>query len=371
MTARAIAVFPALLGLWAASLIGQDSAAARPRARGGAAPKRTAEAIREAQQHYERLELERAIPILRNLVSPSWGADMTIPQRVESYKYLGAALVLVRDRDAAVASFQSALQLDPFTDLDPAKYTPAQVEAFAAARRATFVIGVRPVAAQRVDPRTQRVVFSVAATQATAIDIHVQRIAGNGDSTSADTVAASVFQGTIEGLREIFWDGLVSGGRIASPGRYLLLVGGTSRVLSRSDTQRVYFDLRRETEALEDTLPDLTGLLPESTQPHKGTGELLKGVAVGSVALAIAGPLSSSALGENKTGAAVVTGVALVTGIAAFIAARHQQPLSENIAKNAQRRAQRDTENIAIRQRNAARIAATALVVTPAAGVGQ
>src|SRR5213593_2523934 len=54
----------------------------------------TAELLQQARQLYERLEIERALTILRQVVSPGWPLEVTNAQRVEAYKYLGAALVL-------------------------------------------------------------------------------------------------------------------------------------------------------------------------------------------------------------------------------------------------------------------------------------
>ena len=103
----------------------------------------TAELLRQSRELYERLEIERALPILRRVISPDWPFEVTDAQRVEAYKYLGAALSLAGKRDSAVLYFRAALERDAFTDLDPAQFTPNQVAAFAAARRLTFAVGVR------------------------------------------------------------------------------------------------------------------------------------------------------------------------------------------------------------------------------------
>lgn len=334
----------------------------------------TAAALQEAHVLYERLEVERALLLLRQVVSPAWTAEVSPAQRVEAYTYLGAALALAGRRDSAVAGFRTALELDPFTDLNPTLFTPSQLDAFAAARRAVFAIGVRPVASQRVDPRTQRVFFIAATTHATTLEVAVRRLGApdHGDSV-ADTTAARaiVYQGSVEGVRQFSWDGLLADGRLAPTGRYELTVDGTSELLARADTARVFFDLRQVTTGLEDTLPDLTDLLPTSRPGQAGTGELVKGLAVAVAAVAIGGRLGNHDLGNGlKSGATIVAGTATVTGLVSFLRARRHRTLPENVAQNERRLAERRDANAAIRDRNTQRLAATVIVVAPAAGVG-
>jgi len=333
----------------------------------------TADSLHQAHVLYERLELERAIPLLKQIVSPSWSGEITPAERVEAYTYLGAALALAGRRDSAIASFRSALELDPFTDLNPTIFTPSQLDAFAAARRAVFAIGVRPVASQRIDPRTQRVLFIAATTQATTLAVEVRRLSADHGDSVTDSVGnrGVVFQGVVEGMRQIPWDGLLADGRLAPPGRYELVVAGASQLLARADTTRVFFDLRQVTAGLEDTLPDLTDLLPTSRPGQVGTGEVMKGLAVATATLAIAGRLANHDLGNGlRSGATIVAGTAAVTGIVSFLRARRHRTLPENVAENERRLAERGDANAAIRERNTQRLAATVIVVAPAAGVG-
>jgi hypothetical protein len=86
----------------------------------------------------------------------------------------------------------------------------------------------------------------------------------------------------------------------------------------------------------------------------------------------ISGVLANDQLdGSLRGGAAVIAGAAVVTGVVAFAVRRHHAAMPENITANQQRRADRAAQNEAIRGRNATKIAATVLVVTPAAGVGR
>ena len=324
----------------------------------------TAELLGQAHEFYERLEVERALPLLRQIVSPNWPFEVTREQRVEAYKYLGACLTLAGKRDSAVLYFRAAIERDPFTELDPNLFTPAQLATFGEAQRRTFAVAVRPVASARVDPRTARVTFTVVATHAALVDVKLSAV-GTGPRQS-------LFQGTMDGVREITWDGLFSDRRLAPQGRYALAVAGRSRLTGTSDSARVYFDLRQEVAPLEDTLPalDRGALLPERISPEAARRDVAKGLGVAGAALVIAGAANGDLGGGERGGAVVVAATAAVTGVVAFLVGRRHGAIPQNIVANARRRAERDSANASVRGRNAGRIAATVLLVSPAAGEG-
>jgi len=325
----------------------------------------TAAMLQRARSYYEGLDLERALPLLRQLVSPQWSFGVTTAQRVEAYTYLAAALVLVGERDSAVTYFAAALARDPFTDLDPLEFTPAQTAAFAAARPRVFAVGARPVAATRADVRTERVRFTVATTHRAALQVFLHLVEAG--------TPFSVFQGESEGAREIAWDGLGPDGRLAAPGRYMLSVVGRSRLSARSDSTRVFFLVAHEATTLEDTLPDLgrTVLLPERAGAAGATRELAKGGLVAAGALLVSDLILNRQLGGGERGGAqVVAGVAVVAGMVGFLTLNRRHDIPANIQANLQREAERRMTNQAIRQRNADRLAQAVLIITPAAGVG-
>lgn len=324
----------------------------------------TAELLGQAHEFYERLEVERALPLLRQIVSPNWPFEVTREQRVEAYKYLGACLTLAGKRDSAVLFFRAAIERDPFTELDPNLFTPAQLATFGEAQRRTFAVAVRPVASARVDPRTARVTFTVVATHAALVDVKLSAV-GTGPRLS-------LFQGTMDGVREITWDGLFADRRLAPQGRYALAVAGRSRLTGTSDSVRVYFDLRHEVAPLEDTLPalDRGALLPERISPDAARRDVAKGLGVAGAALVIAGAANGDLGGGERGGAVVVAATAAVTGVVAFLVGRRHGAIPQNIVANARRRAERDSANASVRGRNAGRIAATVLLVSPAAGEG-
>ena len=338
--------------VWLAALL----AAVAP----AAAQTTTAEQLQRAQALYDELELERAARLLRAVISPQWAAPVQPAQRVAALKLLGATLVLVGQADSAVTHFRNALQLDPFTDLEPDEYTPAQVGAFARARRRVFAVATRPVTEARIDPRLERIRVAFATTHAAAVRAELR---------SGDSVVV-VFESATEGTSEIVWDGLTRG-RLAPPGRYEMRVRATSRVITATDSASAYFDLRAETAPLEDTLPELLpgDLLPERTPATAGVGELGKGLAIAGGVILIAGPLTSATLGsDDGAKAAIVASAGVLAGIVAFIGARKQRDIPANVTLNRTRLDERRAANQAIHERNAARVAQTVFIITPAAG---
>jgi len=325
----------------------------------------TADLLRQAQQLYERLEIERALPLLRQVVSPSWSHEVTKEQRVQVYTYLAASLALVGARDSALLYFHAAIERDPFTDLDAQRFTPAQLALFHQARRLAFGVAVRPVAAARIDPRTERVTFAVVTTHAASLRVELRPVDGQAGTL--------LFHGVNDGVREVPWDGLLPDGQLAAPGRYQLAVLGRSQLLDRSDSARVYFTLARETPPLEDSVPELrlADLLPERLQPSAGRHDLLKGLGIATGALALSSIAVNGDLPHGgRVLAIAVAGAGAFAGVTAFLSARQARDIPANIEENSRRRAARAAANAGVARRNAEKIAQTVLVIAPAAGTG-
>lgn len=317
--------------------------------------------LAQAKTLYERLEVERALPLLRELLSSARALEVTRAQRVEALKYLGAAHAVMGQRDSAVSQFRAALDWDPFTDLEPTRFTPGQIAIFAEARRQTFALGVRLVVAMRLDPRSEVLPFSIVTTHRARLRAELARL--------GDSAGVVLWDDASEGFRELRWGGVYLAGRLAPPGRYRLSVIGHSTLLDRGDSATVYFDLARDGPALEDTLPDLDSLdlLPEMATPAVRRGDLLRSLAAAAGVLIIAGGLADNRLGGGDTEASIVAGAAVLTGVTAFVLRRDGR-ITRNVQANREREEQRRAANEAIRTRNLERIARTALVVAPAVG---
>ena len=340
-------------------------------ARIAAAQTNTAGELQRAIRLYENNDVEQALVILNQIISPQSPFVVNNEQRVTAYRYLGASLALQRGqakRDSAVQYFRAALERDPFTDLDPQSFSPTQLSAFGAARAATFAVGLKPVGVDTLDPRRQRVRFRALSTHSALLRIEIRQGAAS---------RRLLYQGENEGVHEVEWDGLGDDGRLLPPGRYELRVTGESRLITvpqpLRDSTRVYFDLAWDHAELEDTLAPLAraDLLPEQYPTSAASSDLLRGAAVAAGALVLQSFVSSSSLGANKTAAGAVAFVGLTAGVTAFFYRQSHRAIPPNIAENARRQNARAQTNAAIRDRNDAKLRETRLVLSPAAGAAQ
>lgn len=325
----------------------------------------TAELLDRAARYHADLDVERELALLRRVISPSSPFVVTREQRVQAYKYLGAALVVQGHADSGVTYFRAAIERDPFVDLETSRFTPAELAAFAEARRLTFGLGVRPILPDTMDPRTERLGFTVLSTHPAVLLVEL-RPAGTA-------TGLRLYSGDNEGPREVQWDGLLADGRLAPSGRYELLVAGQSRVTQGTDSIRIYFSLEQEHAPLEDTLAALRPdeLLPEQQPPGRARGELFKGFGVAAAALLIPRVFANGQLqGGGRTLAAGVAGAAVTTGVIGFAYRRRHREIPANVAANEHRRAERATANAAVVLRNRQRLAEARLIIAPAAGVG-
>ena len=324
----------------------------------------TAERLAAAVRLYEDLQVERAVVMLRQVISPSSPYEVSREQRVQAYKYLGAALALLGQRDSAVVYLRAAVERDPFVDMDAQSFSPGEREALAVARSMTFAVAARPVAPAAMDPRTERLTFTALSTH--GADLHVAiRPAGNGAAGSA-----TLLDGESDGMRELAWSGVVDDGRLVPPGRYELFVRGRSRQTTQVDSARVWFDVRHDRPTLEDTLPALgpADLLPERHSPAVARKDLLRGVGVAAAALVTQSLVSDRRLGSSGSHASGVAIVGIGAGVVSYIARQRRSDIPANVVANRQRQAERAKRNAEIAARNAERLAQTRLVVAPAAG---
>ena len=330
-----------------------------------AAQSNTAEMLQRARRLYEDVEVEQALVILRQVISPASPYVVSAEQRVDAYKYLGASLALQQGqakRDSAVTYFRAALERDPFVDLEPQSFSPGQLSAFADARSRTFAAAVRPVRTDTVVPGSGQVTIRALTTHAALLRVELRSVTG---------VGRVLYDGENDGLREVQWDGLLGEGSLAPAGRYQLDVIGRSRLVQLADTASLYLDVTHLHPPLEDTLPDLGpgDLLPEQYPLSVATGDLLKGLGVAAGALLIQTALSSGDLGGgNVLLSGAVAGAGAITGVVSFSLRQRNRSIPANIAENAQRRAAREAENAGVRGRNAEKLRQTRLLIAPATG---
>jgi hypothetical protein len=319
------------------------------------------EQLRQAIRRFENLETEQARVLFQQVISPSSPFPVSEAQRVTAYKYLGATLASLGQRDSAVTFFVAAIQRDPLVDLDPRSFGEQERTVFAEAKRRVFRVGVRPVPRDTLDPRSERLNLTIATTHLGQVHVEL---------ASTDTDARIVlFDGDVDGARDIPFNGLVPGeGGFVPTGIYELVVVGQSRSLSSGrDSTGSLIEIQHQVAPLEDTLATLAAgqLLPERFPPSAATRSLLvgAGVAVGAI---LAGQIvADSKLGAPGIHATGITVAGLGAGLYAYLYRRQHPEIPANVAENQRRQAARTQRNQAITQRNRERIAATKIVVRP------
>jgi hypothetical protein len=325
-----------------------------------AAQRAPSEVLSRAVILYEELQLERAVTLLREVMSPS-NTAATYEHRTQAMKYLGAAFALLGRRDSAITYFQRTLERDPFTDLDPAVFTAQERQLFAVARRRTFAVGAKVLVDSGFAPGLGRVPLRFVTTRHARMEAIVRDARG-------DEVIAS-FRWAGEGASESPWDGHGPNGTRLPPGRYQLEVVAGSTIDSSSDTVSLRFDVRYDQPPLEDTLAfDASSLLPERKPRAVARTHLAAGVAAAAFAIAVPSLIGHGELGGTRKHAAVMASVTASGGITAFVLLRRGSAIPANVLENARRREEHVRRNREIRERNAARIAEARMIIMPASG---
>ncbi|MDQ6886885.1 MAG: hypothetical protein M3068_06275 [Gemmatimonadota bacterium] len=320
------------------------------------------ETLQRAVILYEELQLERAVVLLRQVISPSAAGRVSAEQRTQSHKYLGAAFALLRQRDSAIVHFETAVQADPFVDLDERSFTAVERQLFLESRRRTFALGVRPAPDTVIAPGTERIRWTIVTTQPATVQASLRPMDGRGDATLATLLSSA--NGV--GVAEIAWDGLSSRGEIAPEGRFQIrFVARRDGIAATTDTVTLALDLRYRHQALEDVLPELRPeeLLEERRAPSASRLQLAKGLGLAGAALAIPTFVGNGGLGSPGSQRTVMAGSAAAAGLTGFALWRRTPVITLNVAANERRRSDRALHNAEVRRRNAERLASARLVV--------
>ena len=319
----------------------------------------TAESLAQATKLYEDLQVERALVLLRQVISPSSPFEVSHEQRVQAYTYLGASLAILGMRDSSIAYFRAALERDPFTDLDPSRFTERERSAFGEARHRTLAVGARPLTPRRLDPRTDAIAMAIVSTHTAAV--HAEIVA------AGDTSGVPVFDRESEGIREVSWNVRLADGRIAPAGRYWLVVRARDS-FGVTDSSSVGFELAWDVPPLEDSLPALgaSDLLPERWPRSSAARQLAKGAifALGGAAISSLGRKSLA----GSSGRPLTSGIAIAGIVAGAVGAVDRWRHPVNVAAVEQNQHRRDAlaaRNAAIAARNAARLAELRVIVIP------
>ena len=283
---------------------------------------------------------------------------VTHDQRVLAYKYLGAALVC--SANATPGSASGRRWARSVRDLEPQTFTPAEIAAFSDARRLTFGLGIRPIAFDTIDPRTERLSVTVLTTHGADVRVELR---------SAGAPAGLVlFVGITDGPRELRWDGLLAD----AAGRNGTLRAAVGRHQPGDASCRPGGCISASTgsSATEDTVAALAPGSPARQHPPRWRGRTAQR------SRRCGRRAARSDRGRKRRpgrrGRAAAVGIAVTASVVRDYKF-HLSPKSwevTNIAANAERRAQRVGFERRDPRSQWARLTQTRLIVTPGAGVG-
>jgi hypothetical protein len=330
--------------------------------------------IDQAIALYERFEIEAARPLLQEVLSPNWILPVSQEQRVTAYKYLGASYAVIGKADTAINFFFGALSYDAFTDLDRNKFSPQELAAFEVAKSRLFRVGMRPLTAKVVDPKSAdptQTTYPVRITTTQRAEITI--IAALKNAAGGDSTTETVFTGINDGTQTIPWRGTMNG-RLAPAGNYEMRISGVSQLPGREKAdQKLEFTLRQSYEPLEDSLPPLAAAdtVVASYNARDPLWDFVKGAALG-VAV---GTIAKLALDDEKLDPAdkgtwnahwaIASGVGIGTGLISFSYRRKHLLRPEAVAENVKRRQMWAEFNQNVRLRNAERLDKTKLIIVP------
>jgi hypothetical protein len=325
--------------------------------------------IAKAIAAYENLEVQAALRTFLQVVSPTSPFPVTESQRVTAFKYMGAAYATLDKKDSAAIFFQGAILRDPFTDLDPTKFTDKERSVFADAKKALFRVAARFDRDSIPAGSGHAFTFHAVTSHAGRLTLAVQR------TDTAPAPIVRLFSGQdIDGPRDIAWNGTGPDGQALPQGIYDLIITGESQLGSlagRQDSVRYAFQLRWLHEPLETALRPLKAdeLLPEKASGLAPFGDLAKGLLVGGTVFLAGNVLGNAAkVGAGIGTGAVAAGIAAGAGLIALVQRSNDRSIPENVAENGRRNAARDAINNERAARNDARLAAKTLLLIPALG---
>lgn len=330
----------------------------------------TKEQIDRAKAFYEQFNVEAARPILLNIISPNYLQQISPAERVEVYKYLGASYALQDKLDSAVTFFIAALDFDPFTDLDPSKFSATEIGPFNTAKSSIFKVGLRPIEQWVIDPSADTTAYNFRVITTSRAVLNVELVRQDNNEVT------SLYSGESQGLRTIPWRGVLANGEFADSTTYIIRARARPPNSNADQTITTQHFLRVEHAyaPLDDTLPSFTlanGELLQSEYPVRAPWmDLIKGVVVGAIAVGIPSVALTDNLSDRQTHALVAGGLGALAGTGSFFFRRQNRAIPENVRENERRRQERDAFNNQVRQANAEKLRQRKLIVTPVVGVG-
>lgn len=322
--------------------------------------------LKRAIDLYDAFNIEQATPIFLQIISPTNLLQVTPEQKATAEKYLGASYAVRGKPDSASLFFQAMLQFDAFTDLDSKQFGAAEISAFNSAKQGFFNIGIKPLVADTLNPRDPSDLYTFRLITTHRGRITVQLV--NQKDTSL-ALREPLFDGTVDGVKDVTWNGVLRNGKIADSTTYEFRVTGNSLLPALNGvtgSERATFHVEYATDSLESPVDTMANQLPSSYPSSAPWGDLARGMlAVGGAAFGISSLLNHQYMQSWTTNAAGGIALGLASGIGSFFYRWRHPAIDANVKENARRRHERALFNQAVQDRNQARIAATRLIITP------
>jgi hypothetical protein len=317
---------------------------------------------------YEAFNVEQARPIFAQIVSPSNINQVSPEQKVLAYKYLGASWAVLAQTDSALRYFVAALDFDPFTDLDPVKFSASELGPFGVAKTQLFRVGIRPVKARVVNPRSDSSWYQFTITTTHRANVELTLVRQNEPNAPVETI----FSGQSDGQRVIAWDGRlkVKGGAVADSGTYLLTLKATSSLpamRNQEASEPQLLRIEQSFDPLEDSLPTLPDsmLLPERIKTQEPWFDLANGVLVGAASYILPAFILKKDPMQWQSHAGLSIGISIGAGATSFFYRNSRRAITANVVENTRRKDQRARYNQAIAARNAIKLNDMLLIITP------
>jgi hypothetical protein len=329
----------------------------------------TRQLLDSARSLYEAFQVEAARPIYQQIIAANYNRQLSVIERAEAYKYLAVTAAAMNNQAEAVNYFQSALDFDPFTDLDPTKFADAEQAAFVLAKQMLFKVAMRPLTQPSLvqrDTAAMSLRLSLITTQRANVTVRL-----NGP----DTVI--LFNGLVDGPRTQTWNGVAATGEYVRPGTYTLRLEGVPTSGGQAPPpQEVILRIEHVFEPLEEELPPLDTLnrrqfLPQRITTWEPYKDVAKGVGLAAVSFGIPVLALDGKQINWGTHAAISAAVGLAAGGISYWYRKSNPEIRTNIAENNVRRAALAKFNAAVAERNAIRRQRTKLIITPVTGAGQ
>jgi hypothetical protein len=275
--------------------------------------------------------------------------DLAASARRDAYLQVAAVLESHQQRAEALVYWERAVRLDPFPELDPARFNPELRETYRVVRRTTAAVGVQVPTDTTVTPGQDAWPVPVVVGRPATIELRLLAVSGT-DSISIGTASVERLRTIPLVLTEREGDELQSGSYrlVARTTDTDPMIGATIAI----EIQRVRVDTLEWEPPISDDL-----LRPETRPGPPALGHLLKGLTAGVAAGGVSYLMGTDALGTRTVPPrAIVVGASFtLAGLFGSWLDREPLPLQANIDYNDGLRADWRDRNRGVSEINRAR----------------